>query len=153
MTAFSFQVYKIQNSELEDERAVFLAANGLYEIIKNERLIMGCVSLFKADEIEEKFNKCVEAAVNDYNVFCANVQLTPSAMEIELLTNFIELFELVIDIKKSQAEKSAEGVAAAIIADAALENERQRPKAVIAGAATAVNENEFQPTKAKRARN
>lgn len=106
-----------------------MAGSGIYEIIKNERIIMAAVSKFKPDEIENKFNKCVQEAVDNYNGFCTDVQHNPNELEIELLTNFAELFELVIDIKKMNAEKSGAAAIAAVVAAAATENEGNPPKA------------------------
>lgn len=126
---FSFQVYKIQNSELDnEERGIYLAGSSIYEIIKNERFIMAAVSTFKTTEIENTFNNCVEAAVENYTAFCSNVQLNPNELEIELLTNFTELFELVIDIKKMDVEKSGAAAVAAVVAAAAIENEAHPSK-------------------------
>lgn len=140
-------MFKIQNSELEgEEKGIYLAASGIYEIIKIERIIMAAVSTFKPAEIEERFNNCVQTAMNNYTAFCSDVQLHPSELEIELLTNFIELFELVIDIKKTEAEKSG----AAIVAAAAAE--KSSAAAVAAIVAAAAVEHESQPPKAKRAK-
>lgn len=121
-----FQVYKIQNSELDnEERAIYLAGTGLYEIIKNEWLIMATVSTFDLAVIEETFNNCVQAAVTNYKAFCSNVQLYPSVLEIELLTNFVKVFELVIDIKKTEAENSAAATVEAVVATVAVGNKNR----------------------------
>lgn len=106
-----------------------MAGSSIYEIIKNERIIMAAVSTFKPAEIENTFNKCVQNAINNYNAFCTNVQLNPNELEIDLLTNFNELFELVIDIKKMDTEKSGADAVAAVVAVAAIENEVQHSKA------------------------
>lgn len=93
-------MYKIQNSALEDDKAVFLAAAGLYEVIKNERILLAAAASFNITEIESSFNQIVASAVENYSVFTADVTVEPTQMEMELLTNFSDLFNLIIDIKK-----------------------------------------------------
>lgn len=60
---------------------------------------------FNPDEIEKNFNEIIASAVADFNVFTAHVWSKPSPIEVELLTNFTEFFEYVIDVQKSGAEK------------------------------------------------
>lgn len=118
------------NTDNEDHKGIFLAESGLYEIIKNERYLHAAAEAYDVNEIEEAFNRLIDTAVKDYNAFTAAVTISPSHLEIELMTNFIEFFEYVIDVKKKEdTEKKAVAAAAALI----------EAQAIATAAAAAVN--------------
>lgn len=134
---FYLQVYKIQNSDEEDvKKAIFLKADGIYEIIKNERLILAAAKSFNVTDIETSFNQIVSNAVSDYNSFCAEIHINPSELEIELLTNFVHFFEVCIDIKKKEKLSAV----ATTAATAGANNNKRKPEgeksSVAASAAT-----------------
>lgn len=138
---FSFQVYKIENSE--NNKVIFIAEAGLYEMIKKERPILLAAALYDVQAIENTFNQLINAAVENYNVFIAEIWHNPSQLEIEILANFDELFEYLIDIKKNEAAETNEAAAVAA-ADAVA------AAAAEAVAAARANEPESKKQKTKK---
>lgn len=101
-------MYKVQNSDLDDDhKGIFIAAGGLYEIIKNERILLAVAGSFKANDVEKSFNEIVAAAVENYTTFTAEASVTGSQLDAELVTNFSEFFDLIIDIKKKEVDAAA----------------------------------------------
>lgn len=135
-------MYKIENSELDDEKGIFLAGTGLYEIIKNERFLLAAAESFKPNDIETSFDGIVDAAVKNYNAYTTSVALNPNRLEIELLTNFSDFFEIIIDIKKKE-EVEKQAVAAAAGEDIAGTDNNP----------TVNEQQQQQPAKIKRSRN
>lgn len=95
-------MYEIQNTEITG-KSIFIAGNGLFELVKNERAIMAAATAYKPNEVEASFNQIVASAVENYSVFMAELWVDPKPLEIEILVNFNQFFELVIDIKKTEA--------------------------------------------------
>lgn len=118
---------------MDDAKPIFLAETGLYEIMKMERLLLAAAESFKITDIESSFNEIVDRAVNDYSAFSSSVAFNPTQLEIDLLTNFNEFFELIIDIKKKEEDEKL-AVAAATADDntstttAVIVSEQQLPK-------------------------
>lgn len=103
---FSFQVYKIENSDVDD-KAVYIAATSLYQLIQKEQGIV-CTALSYDAEVEEnKFNDTVNAAVADFNAFSTNKWANPSPMDIQLFTNLSDFFDFIIDVKKAESAAAA----------------------------------------------
>lgn len=80
-----------------------IAEQGLYQLMKNEEVLMTAARMYDAINMESRFNEMVDAAVADYKIFNANVLKNTCDFECEFLTNFNELFEYVIDVKKERA--------------------------------------------------
>lgn len=59
---------------------------------------------FNVEEEERKFNKIVDAAAANYDKFMGEIGDHTSRSAIDLLTNFKEYFEYIIDIRKNQIE-------------------------------------------------
>lgn len=97
-----FQVYELQNIQ-STAKPIFIAGTGLYELVKNERAIMAAATSYNANEVEESFNQMVASAVENYNVFMAELWIDPKPLEIDVLINFAQFFELIIDIKKTES--------------------------------------------------
>lgn len=114
----TIQVYKIENSE-NDQKGIFIAANGLYELIKHEASIIAAAMSYNADEVENSFNQLVAEALENYNVFMAKVPDEQDMLRIDVTTNLAELFEVILDIKKTEAENTAAAVVAATAVAAA----------------------------------
>lgn len=106
-------MYKIENAEFPT-KAVYLSGSGLYEIVKKERAISAAAALYDPNDIENSFNKLVAAAAENYNTFMAEIWVNQNDFEIEVLTNFEEFFEILIDIKKKESENIGEAVEGAV---------------------------------------
>lgn len=59
---------------------------------------------FNPCDAERNFNTIVDSAVNDYPSFMANIWQNAGMFEAEILTNFVEFFEFIIDVKKNEIE-------------------------------------------------
>ena len=110
----NFQVYKIANLKVEN-KSIYIAGSSLYELIKNETEICLAAQEIKTVEIETQFNAMAELASKDYDLFKFNLHKNSTQFQREVMVNFSELFELVIDIKKrAQSDDEitpAEGIA------------------------------------------
>lgn len=95
------QVYKVTNLNKEG-KAIYIAGSGLYSLIENEQAVMCAALSFNPVEIENRFNEVVNAAVRNYSVFLERVYRNRMPFEIEMMTNFADFFNLVIDIKKKE---------------------------------------------------
>lgn len=113
-----FQVYKIENTAI-DVKPLYIAENSLYLLIKNESALLDLAKSFEPLEYEKKFDKMLEAAIEDYPIFLATKK---STFEAEVMINFEELFDILIDIKKKMAQE----VAAAQAEQSALPTETER---------------------------
>lgn len=79
---------------------------------------------YNPDEVENSFNQLVYEALENYNVFMAKVPDEQDMLRIDVTINFAEFFDVILDIKKTEAENtavvaaatSAEAAAAAVIA-------------------------------------
>lgn len=113
-----FQVYKITNLNLEGKKAVYLATCGLFELMKNEAVIISAAKEVDASGAEMEFNGMVQAALENYTVFKANLAVQSTPIQRGVIINFAELFDYVINIKKREeirAQQAAvQGVAVAI---------------------------------------
>lgn len=99
-------MYKIVNTDVPD-KAVYMKADSLYQLMLKEQGIMAAAALYRPEEDENKFNNLVNAAVNDFAGFSANKWLNPTPTEIHLYTNFNEFFDYIIDVKKSVSVNTA----------------------------------------------
>lgn len=131
----NFQVYKISNLN-KDGKSIYIAGSGLFSLIENEQAIMCVASSYNPVEIENKFDEYVNAAVQDYSVFLERVYRNRNLLAIELMTNFTDFFNLIIDIKKSEAANELEKNDP-IIAAAAAASAIEAVDAAIAAAAAA----------------
>lgn len=68
--------------------------------------MVGAARSYNIDMFEQTFNSMVDAAVADYPIFLANIGKKPSTLESDVVINFSDLFEYVIDIKKRETELS-----------------------------------------------
>lgn len=143
-------MYQITNTDCDEHKGVCLAEGTLYEIMKRERYLIAAANLFNCNEIEKAFNEIVEHAVIDYEVFLANIATNPSQLVIELMTNFIDFFELIIDIKKEEVAETAAAEAAA--SAAAVVTTAAAPVVVVA-ATNGSDEHELPPKRGRKAQN
>lgn len=125
-------MYSVQNSEADGEGSIHIAGSSLYELVRFEKAIMTSALSLKPSDVENEFNQMVISAVDNYNTFMAEVWATPGPLEIELLSNFSDFFNLVIDIKKRESATPATAAAAATpaTAAAALAEEEQPAKKI-----------------------
>lgn len=120
------QVYKVENAD--NEKFIYIAATGLYEIVKHEKTIIAAAMSYKADEVENSFNQLVSDAIDNYAAFIAKV--TDDMMYIDVTTNFAEFFNVILDIKKAELENSnAEAAAAVVVASAEAPGPSDQPLA------------------------
>lgn len=113
---FISQVYKVRNSNIDDEKKViFIAESGLNELIKNEELLLGIAKGYDCASIEKTFENMIESAIDDYHIFNANVLKNPTGITAEVLINFSDFFEYVIDVKKNEIENAALNAVTAIV--------------------------------------
>lgn len=109
-------MYKIRNSNIDDEKKViFIAESGLCELIKNEGVLFGIAKGYDCELIEKTFENLIESAIDDYHIFNANVLKNPTGITGEVMINFSDLFEYVIDVKKNEIENAALNAVTAIV--------------------------------------
>lgn len=99
----NFQVYKISNVNLE-KKAIYLAKSSLYILLQNEAAIFATFNILDAAKCERKFNDMVSSAVKDYPAYLSTAY--EDEFKIEIMTNFIDFFNVCADAKKSQAEEN-----------------------------------------------
>lgn len=76
--------------------------------MKIEAVLVGAARGYNADMFEQKFNSMVDVAVDDYPIFLVNIGKKPTAFESDVIINFSDLFDYVIDIKKRERELLAD---------------------------------------------
>lgn len=101
-----------------EDKAIFIAEAGLYQLVKNEEILMTTAMGYDCSSIEKEFEKMVESAVENYHSFNATVLSNPTDLNTEIMVNFDEFFEYVLDVKKTMKEKEALSTVAAIVASA-----------------------------------
>lgn len=101
-----FQVYKIENTGV-DVKPIFIAENSLYFLIKNETVLLSLAKAFDPNAYEEKFNAMLGDAIEDYPIFLANIGKTATPFQADVMINFEDLFNILIDIKKKLTEEAA----------------------------------------------
>lgn len=85
-----------------ETKAIFIAESSLYLLLKIEQAVVAAVKKYKPLDTEKEFNELVDGAIENYNLFLAEAWNTPTDLKIEILTNFSDLFEYVIDINKKK---------------------------------------------------
>lgn len=93
-----------------------MAESGLYQLLKNEEILMATALKYDCATVENEFNKMITSAVDDYHMFNATVLTNPTPTNTEILTNFDEFFEFVLDVKKHEKENAALSSADDVIA-------------------------------------
>lgn len=88
----------------EENKCIYIAESGLYELIKIEKPLMAFALGIDVAKSEQQFNDMIEAALSNYNDFEANVYNKADPFELEILSNFAEMMEWVLDIKKHEME-------------------------------------------------
>lgn len=99
-------MYKIENTT-QDGKPIYIAENSLYLLIKNEAVLFGLAKAYIPAEYEKKFDKMLDAALADYPIFLATIGKSTSNFEADVMINFEDLFETLIDIKKKMAQEVA----------------------------------------------
>lgn len=88
-----------------EDKCIFLAECSLYMLLQNETAIFSLMDAMNANEIEQKFLAMLTKAVENYKVFMGMAFDDP--FNIEMLTNFSDFFAKCVDIKKSEAVRTA----------------------------------------------
>lgn len=68
---------------------------------------MGMARGYDCIAVEKEFDDMVSAGVEDFHTFNANTLNSPTRLSGDILVNFEEFFEYVLDVKKSEKESSA----------------------------------------------
>lgn len=124
-------MYKIENTTHDGK--IFIAENGLYLLLKNEGILMSIAKAYNPEACEAKLNSMLDAAIADYPIFLANIGRTSSSIESDVIVNFDELFNVLLDIKKKiAAQEAAAKEAAAKEAATAQADQTVQPAAVTA---------------------
>lgn len=108
-------MYKITNTRIEN-KAIFLAEQGLYALLKNEEHLMGIGRGYDSIAVEKEFEQMVSAGVDDFHTFNANMLNNPTRLSGDILVNFEDFFEFVLDVKKSEKESLGIREANAVVA-------------------------------------
>lgn len=86
-----------------------------------------------AEKLESVFNEMVDDAVHDYKTFWANIFYdNEDLFKISTLTNFKELFDICIDIKKREAVEVAKKQTEEAAAQARAKKEAEEAAALAA---------------------
>lgn len=104
-----FQVFKICNLNVDDQ-AIYLKAPSLYEIVKHESEIIAAAKEYDPTAAEMQFNDMVEAVANDFNAD-SGMETGSTSVRRNIIINFADLFDLAVDIKKTQNESAAKAAA------------------------------------------
>lgn len=100
-------MFKIANLDNEIN-PIFLASNSLYVLMQSEEGIMAAAMHMNAEALESAFNEMVDDAVRDYKSFRDTAyHYNDDLFKITTLTNFKDLFDVCIDIKKKEACEAA----------------------------------------------
>lgn len=73
---------------------------------------MGIAKSYSSDSTESKFNLLIDEGITDYHMFIANTNKNPSTFAAEVMVNFTDLFDVVIDMKKRAEQVSSDAAAA-----------------------------------------
>lgn len=120
--SIKFQVYKFENTKVKD-KCIFVREDGIFELVQFEKILFAAAKTFDVGKTETAFNKMLDEAVADYETFNANVLKNPTKLKNDILSNFIDLFELIIDIKKKESIEAAQAAEPSVSAVSVPENE------------------------------
>lgn len=100
---FHFKVFKITNIDC-DVNPIYFAANSLLILMQCEMGVMKAASTINPDKMEKKFETMIENATDNYRWFSTSAydDDDDDLFKTITLTNFRELFELCIDIRKRE---------------------------------------------------
>lgn len=87
---------------------------------------MGMGKTFDCAGVEKEFENMISAALDDFRAFNTNILNNPTPVSGDILINFGDFFEYVLEVRRNQKENSAISSVAAVVAAVAEQVEQQQ---------------------------
>lgn len=91
---------------------------------------------FDCAAVEKEFENMISTALDDFHSFNANMLNNPTPVNGDILINFAEFFDYVLEVRKNQRENSAISTVAAVVASVAEQVGQQQQQDIATGASS-----------------